>query len=549
MSEILFYYEKVNPTTWVYLSSLLMIGLYFKFGRIWSVRNLDLLLLMLLAPGLLIAQVAGGARLQTARMIAMEPELRQPPPLPSPGPDATAADPEVLGSVEELLLPDEVSGSFSPEEVSELVGPPPPTIEDPEIGLPEIDDDDQEQMTPEEEAALRETQRRDLEDRLDRSIRYERIGYLWLFAVGALFLIRLLVDPTMVRRPLLEPNLTEGGLTFIGISLFVFLMANVWTSSRVQLKPLEIADQVQQIAGDEGAQATGEMVRRGPGYALLNIIPSIPTMPPVAESVDPVEEPWTYTIVAKVIVVLCHLAVMLGIVGIGYWHFGSVRTGTGVATLYLMLPYTAQMTGHIDHALPAALLVWAVLCYRRPLTAGLFLGLATSLVYYPLFLLPLWISFYWRRGLARFVIGVSAAMVVMAIALVFIPDTSYLANLQQMFGLWLPMQKGLEGIWALGWNPVYRMPVLAAFVALSGTLAIWPPQKNLGTLLSCSAAVMVATQFWHGFGGGLYMGWYLPLALLTIFRPNLEDRVALAVLGEGWVPRRNTALNGGFKAA
>ena len=30
------------------------------------------------------------------------------------------------------------------------------------------------------------------------------------------------------------------------------------------------------------------------------------------------------------------------------------------------------------------------------------------------------------------------------------------------------------------------------------------------------------------------MAWYLPLALLTIFRPNLEDRVALSVLGEGW---------------
>jgi hypothetical protein len=26
--------------------------------------------------------------------------------------------------------------------------------------------------------------------------------------------------------------------------------------------------------------------------------------------------------------------------------------------------------------------------------------------------------------------------------------------------------------------------------------------------------------------------------LLTIFRPNLEDRVALSVLGEGWFPRR-----------
>ena len=34
------------------------------------------------------------------------------------------------------------------------------------------------------------------------------------------------------------------------------------------------------------------------------------------------------------------------------------------------------------------------------------------------------------------------------------------------------------------------------------------------------------------------MGWYLPLLLLTIFRPNLEDRVALAVLGDGWLSYR-----------
>jgi hypothetical protein len=117
-----------------------------------------------------------------------------------------------------------------------------------------------------------------------------------------------------------------------------------------------------------------------------------------------------------------------------------------------------------------------------------------------------------------------------------------------MFGLWLPYQDGLEGIWRLGWNPVYRIPVLAAFIAMCGTLAIWPAQKNLGTLLSCSAAVMVATQFWHGFGGGLYIGWYLPLLLLTIFRPNLEDRIALVVLGDGWrLPRRSIGTGNGLK--
>jgi hypothetical protein len=272
-------------------------------------------------------------------------------------------------------------------------------------------------------------------------------------------------------------------------------------------------------------------------------------MPLAVEGAHETSAERAYVVIAKIIAILCHLAVILGIVGIGYWHFGNIKTGVGVATMYLMLPYTAQMTGHIDHVMPASLLVWAILCYRRPLTSGMFIGLATSLVYYPLFLLPLWISFYWRRGLARFTSGVVAVLVVMVVLLAFIPNSSFWESLQQMLGLWPPMMEGLEGSWDLGWDPVYRIPVLAAFVALSGTLAIWPAQKNLGTLLSCSAAVMVATQFWHGFGGGLYVGWYLPLALLTVFRPNLEDRVALAVLGEGWISRRNVTQSGGYKAA
>src|SRR4051794_6409678 len=58
MSEILFHYQKINPTTWVYVSSLLMFGLFFQFNRFWSVRNLDLVLLILLAPGLLMVNEA-----------------------------------------------------------------------------------------------------------------------------------------------------------------------------------------------------------------------------------------------------------------------------------------------------------------------------------------------------------------------------------------------------------------------------------------------------------------------------------------------------------
>ena len=127
MNDFLFQYHKVNPTTWVYLSSLLTIGLFFKFSRLLSVRNLDLIGLIMLAPGLLMV----------------------------------------------------------------------------EYGVAKAEHD----------AAI------------------EQAGYVWLFVMSGLFIIRLLLDPLMVRRPLLEPNLSVGGMTFIGTSLLVFLMANVINST------------------------------------------------------------------------------------------------------------------------------------------------------------------------------------------------------------------------------------------------------------------------------------------------------------------------------
>ena len=70
MSELLYGYHKIDPTTWAYLSSLLMVGLYFKFSRFWSVRNLDLVLLIMLAPGLLL--VHRGQELRKATPLVRE---------------------------------------------------------------------------------------------------------------------------------------------------------------------------------------------------------------------------------------------------------------------------------------------------------------------------------------------------------------------------------------------------------------------------------------------------------------------------------------------
>jgi hypothetical protein len=532
MSEFLFHYYPVHPTTWVYLSSLLMIGLFFKFSRFWSVRNLDLVLLILLAPGLLLVHFGhDAARKEQARaneeaVSAVEAEIV----------DAALMDAALMDAG--LMDADLVSLGVESLTMVESDVALPPTVEASEVVFVEGEADG-DVLSSAELSAVVEDPGADDAQRSLRGRAIQHLGFIWLLAVCGLLLVRLLLDPTMVRRPLLPPNLSPGGLTFIGVSLLVFLMANVISSQVTEHDLAGPRSFDQLLSGVSEDQDTSGLRRHGPGNAVLHSFPSLATIP-LNWSDEPTSQEGRYVRTAKAMAIISHLAVVFGMIAIGYRHFDNIQMGIGAATLYLMLPYTSQMTGRVDHVLPAALLVWAILCYRRPLPAGMFIGLAIGVMYYPLFLLPLWVSFYWQRGLMRFVLGVLITLCgsVLSLVLVSADFADFMAKVQGMFGIWLPVMDRLQGVWGLGWEPVYRLPVLAAFFAISGAMAIWPPQKNLGTLLSCSAAIMVATQFWHGYGGGLYVAWYLPLLLLTIFRPNLEDRVALTVLGESWFPGR-----------
>ncbi len=533
MSEFLFQYYPIHPTTWVYLSSLLMIGVYFKFSRFWSVRNLDLALLILLAPGLLMVLLGEQKARQEADRGEAVAVLDQ----------KAAAD--VEGDVDATPSDAAAPASEQPKVSEPPAGAPPGVAQgadaEGETDRGVVVEPSSELPAADSELAAAESDSTQQAMGLSAE-QIMLIGYIWLFVVLGIFLVRMLLDPTMVRRPLLEPNLSTGGLAFIGCSLFVFLMANVINSpgANVDTTGARSADQL--LSGVADADLSKDLQRHGPGNAILHSIPSIVTTPLYWH--DASTSDIRYNRTAKTMAIMSHLAIVIGIVAIGYQHFSSMKTGIGVATLYLMLPYTSMMTGNVDHVLPAALLVWAILTYRRPLAAGCFIGLAIGVAYYPIFLLPLWLSFYWQRGLMRFIAGAAMTIGASVLSLLFVPDgpAAFLANVQKMFGIWWPKIDDLEGIWALGWDPTYRFPIIAASVVISIGFALWPAQKNLGTLLSCSAAVLVGTQFWHGHGGGTYMAWFLPLALLTIFRPNLEDRIALSVLGESWFRRRGPQL-------
>ena len=529
MSEFPLGYERVPPTTWAYLSSLLMLALYFKFTRFWSVRNLDLILIILLAPGLLMVHKGAANRNDVLRemTVAQQAEIWH----PELAPEASAtAESDTLNDDDSELDGEAADGS----------------VEEAASDFPQGDSLSEPKLSEQEIAAERQLLS-EWESRFKSARNLEHAGYFFLLVIGTLLLIRMLIDPIMVRRPLLEPNLSSAGLTFMGTAMLVFLFANIWSSRPV---PQDLYTVGELSAEQPWWEAENESytLMPGPGYRPLYRAPILPTFVDTDNSIEQASEDSdsrNVELLTKAVVILSLLAIVLGIVLVGYLHYDNFWTGVGIAALFLMLPYTVQMMGRVSHVFPAALLVWAIVAYRLPYLSGLLIGLATGAVYYPMFLLPLWLSFYWKRGIGRFLIGFLVALIVLVLVLAYSsPDTAnFWRNLQTMFGMWWPKYDGLQGIWALGWEPVFRLPLIAGSLVLSAALMLWPTQKNLGVLMSCSCAVMVAIQFWHGYGGGLCMAWYLPLALLTIFRPNLEDRVALTVLKENRFFRRNAASN------
>jgi hypothetical protein len=90
-------------------------------------------------------------------------------------------------------------------------------------------------------------------------------------------------------------------------------------------------------------------------------------------------------------------------------------------------------------------------------------------VYYPLFLLPLWISFYWKRGVRKFVAGTASMLALLMLALWFDDSSTLADHLQHMYGVLSPLREAetLQGLWALGWNPFWRLPVIVGYVILS----------------------------------------------------------------------------------
>jgi len=391
----------VNPPTWFYLSTLLIIAVFYRFNRFWSLRNFDLVLLLLAAPGLLFVR---------------NDETRQ-------------------------------------------------------------------------------------------------LGYIWLFSLSGLYLVRLLADPVLQRRPQLGQNLNSGGLIFLCAAAFVFLSTKAITdtlpgSTTVTVQTADAM--LNRISVPHPPEMKGEPAP-GPAATLI------------AAPVEFVFEELT----ARILSILTHGAVVAGLIVAGKKLFGDLQLGLAAATLYMLLPGTAYDVGKFNHVLPAALIVWAIVFYRRPIVSGVFLGLACGAMFFPVFLLPLWFAFYGWRGSLKFGVALAAVALVLvgSLALTSLDGPTFVNKILGSIDLEVLAFRSdsqMQGFWKEAeYLSVYRLPVIALYCIQLVVLTWFPRQKNVEHLLAHSAAIIISTQFWYTQQGGVYVLWYLPMFLMVVFRPRL----------------------------
>jgi len=344
-----------------------------------------------------------------------------------------------------------------------------------------------------------------------------KLGYIWLLCGSAYLLLRCLFDLALVQRPALRPNLNFSGLAWLAGTLFVCLTAVAFRpeEARSQIKPTRPIEGPHEVEGDKvGRESAALMLAQRPleGWAL------------------------------RTMAVVCHLIVCAGLIFIGKVHFQDLIAGMAAATFYLMLPYTGHYVSYLLHVWPMALIIWALAAYRKPLIAGILLGLAAGTIYFPVLLFPLWLSFYRGRGAGRFSLAFFAtaglALGITGLILLYSDDLGKSIAAAIGSSDWQPWKiPTTEGIWQ-GIHWAYRIPVFVLFLTFVIMTAFWPMPKNLGHVIALSAAILIGMQFWYADKGGQYVLWYLPLLLLLVFRPNLADRMPVPIVAEtDWVTR------------
>jgi len=547
MDTQLFPLAPVADLPWLAYASLLVIAVYFRFSRALTIRNLDLILILLIAAAVVVysdvsevpyfvdvdESVSAAVNGQDPPATASSPQNLTSDAVPNHGveepPTTVIAELTVVSetNVHETTAAIPIESTAAEVSASEFM-----VTEPVAVALPQFD------VRP--------------------MVQVDHPLHAWstlaLVTLAVLLLVRLLFDESLTRRPRLDQNLNSAGLSCLCIPAFAILAFGVFLKpapvttvkaiehGRALLQRREVEVNRADVRSDVPAP-TETLIAAG-GAAMAQLSGTLPN----SVSVNTGETRDTELLVARILVVVAHLVVILGLLYIGHQHFASFQLGIAMSCLYLLLPCTAANVHKLSHVLPAACLIWAIASYRKPTVAGVLLGLACGTLFFAVFLLPLWAVFYGRKGAIRFGVSVLGVVVVLATCLMMISgDADSFFNRVVTSTNWT-VYRLLDDTLTVSQTSVgqlfIRIPMAAIFFVMLTAMTVLPRPRNLENLLANSTALVVAAQMWYPDDIGTYVQWYMPLFLLVVFRPRLDR-----FMPPEMIERQATAVPSGVPAS
>lgn len=531
-----FLFTDVTNPTWLAYVAFLVIAVFFRFSRVLTIRNLDLTLLLLLSTAIVVAGVYR--------------DKPWTPPIPA---ESSQADATSSLSTSSNSRTTENADSDQIVDVASTVDPnaaAPNAVDDPDKSGTENDFTNESSLDDSTTITAADVQFTAAENTPSGPLQHPI--YTWasvtLMVLTILLIVRLLFDESLTRRPRLDQNLNQAGITFLCIPAFAILMVSVLKNNpehstfkavehgRALLERRDV--QVDPQTGGDTQPAPTETLIAAGGAAMAQLSGNLPKSPAGNSSDNNTVEAW----LARILVVIAHTFVVLGLLMIGRQHFASLQLGISMSCLYLLLPCTAVNVHELNHVLPAACLVWAIASYRNPVVAGVLLGLASGTLFFAAFLLPLWAVFYGKKGGAKFVVSVLGIGAILITSLLLISgDASSFTNKLVTTANWTAYRllddSPTDGDATLS-QLFIRIPMAAIFFVMLTAMTVLPRPRNLENLLANSTCLVVAAQMWYPDDIGTYVLWYLPLFLIVIFRPRLDRFTPPEA-----VERENVSLN------
>jgi hypothetical protein len=191
-----------------------------------------------------------------------------------------------------------------------------------------------------------------------------------------------------------------------------------------------------------------------------------------------------------------------------------------------------------SHIAPAALTLLAFAWLDRPAASGAALAAAVGALFYPVFMLPAWVGYYWGRHdhLKKFLVGFGLTSLVIGASVLLqsrpahgrsrigtiLYDTlghqeSPEAYGNSPFGFW-GQRQGVRGwlMQPLVVNQSMTRPVVLAFFVLAAGMFFLARRRTPAQLALIIAVVAMGAQLWKIHATATYVAWYYPFLLIGL---------------------------------